>query len=231
MKKKLYIFRGLPGSGKSTLANQLAALVVEPDMFRHDENRNYVFDSDKNAEVLMKTEDLLRFAMARLHMPCLAVAATHVKVEHMKLYITMGHDFGYEVIVIECRGKYGNIHKVPDTVVAKMAKDFEPLTAADAEELGVEIRYAGDSKDEKRPVRWAVTYVDVGETCDGKARLLKVCDSHEEALAAERADMEKWAEDHKDVGGEIDFSKMSGRIGQDDGRSEDGCEWSILKID
>lgn len=142
MKKKLYIFRGIPGSGKSTLARKLAALVVEPDMFRYNEKNEYVFDSDKNAEVLMKTEDLLRFAMARLHMPCLAVAATHVKLEHIKLYVTMGHDFGYEVIVVECRGKYGNIHNVPDAVIAKMAKDFEPLTAAEADALGVEIRYA-----------------------------------------------------------------------------------------
>ena len=145
--KKLYIFRGIPGSGKSTLAHKLAPLVVEPDMFRYDENNEYVFNSDRNAEVLMQTEDLLRFAMARLHMPCLAVAATHVKLEHIKLYVTMGHDFGYEVIVVECRGRYGNVHNVPDAVIAKMAKEFEPLTAETAKELGVELRHENQKED------------------------------------------------------------------------------------
>ena len=231
MKKKLYIFRGLPGSGKSTLAHKLAPLVVEPDMFRYNEKNEYVFDSDMNAEVLMKTEDLLRFAMARLHMPCVAVAATHVKLDHLQIYINMGHAFGYEVVVVECRGKYGNIHNVPDAVMSRMAKDFEHLTAEMADAWGVELRYSGEDKETKRPVRWAVTYVDYGETCDGKARLLKVCDTKEEAIAAERADMEKWASDHKGVGCEMDFSRMSGRVGQDDGRNEDGCEWNILRIE
>jgi len=147
MKKKLFIFRGLPGSGKSTLANKLASLVIEPDMFRYDADHNYVFDSDKNADVLRKVEDLLRFAMARLDMPCLAVAATHVKLEHLKLYITMGHAFGYTVHVVECYGKYGNIHNVPESVVSRMAKEFEPMTADIAETWGVELRYSGTSEE------------------------------------------------------------------------------------
>ena len=142
MKKKLYIFRGLPGSGKSTLANKLASLVVEPDMFRYDENHNYVCDSDKNADVLRKVEDLLRYAMAHLDMPCLAVAATHVKIEHLKLYVALGQENGYDVNVVECRGKYGNVHNVPESVIARMAKEFEPMTADVADKLGVELRYS-----------------------------------------------------------------------------------------
>lgn len=145
--KKLYIFRGLPGSGKSTLANKLAALVVEPDMFRYDANKEYVFDSAKNAEVIRKTEDLLRYAMSsHLEMPCLAVAATHVKVEHILRYIDLGKAFGYDITVVECEGQYGNVHNVPDAVVAKMAKEFEPLTLGMAEQLGVKLEFAGKTK-------------------------------------------------------------------------------------
>ena len=135
--KKLYICRGLPGSGKSTFANKVAALVVEPDMFRYDADRKYVFDSDKNADVIRKTEDLLRYAMSHLEMPCLAVTATHVKLDHFRRYVNMAHEFGYEVHVVECYAQFGNVHDVPEAVIAKMAKEFEPFTAETAQEWGV----------------------------------------------------------------------------------------------
>lgn len=135
--KKLYICRGLPGSGKSTFANKVAALVVEPDMFRYDADRKYVFDSDKNADVIRKTEDLLRYAMSHLEMPCLAVAATHVKLEHFRRYVDMGKEFGYEVCVVECYDRFENVHGVPEAVIARMAKEFEPLNAATAQAWGV----------------------------------------------------------------------------------------------
>ena len=141
--KRLYIFRGLPGSGKSTLAAKVAALVVEPDMFRYNENRQYVFDSDRNAEVIRKTEDLLRYAMSHLEMPCLAVTATHVKIEHFLRYVDIGREFGYDIGVIECREQYGNIHNVPPAVMARMASEFEPLTPERAAELGVRLEYTG----------------------------------------------------------------------------------------
>lgn len=135
--KRLYICRGLPGSGKSTFANKVAALVVEPDMFRYDADRKYVFDSDKNAEVIRKTEDLLHYAMARLEMPCLAVAATHVKLEHFRRYVDMGREFGYEVYVVECYDQFGNVHDVPEAVIAKMAREFQPITAETVQDWGV----------------------------------------------------------------------------------------------
>lgn len=144
--KKLYIFRGLPGTGKSTIARTMAPLVVEPDMFRYTADNEYVFDSDKNAEVMKKTEDLLAYAAGYLRMPCLAVTATHVKLEHIEKYVRLGHDYGYTVAVVECYGSYGSIHNVPDAIIAKMAKEFEPLTNAAALEMGVSImRFTKDT--------------------------------------------------------------------------------------
>lgn len=146
MDKKLYIFRGLPGSGKSTLANTLASLVVEPDMFRYDENHKYVFDSAENAAVMQKADDLLEYAMRHLGVRCLAIAATHVKVDHLRKFVELGKRHGYDVTVVECYGQYGNIHGVPDAVVAKMRKEFEPLTDEAAREMGVRVtrRDGGD---------------------------------------------------------------------------------------
>ena len=225
--KRLSIFRGLPGSGKSTLANKVAALVVEPDMFRYDADRKYVFDSDKNAEVIRKTEDLLRYAMSHLEMPCLAVAATHVKLEHMKRYVELGREFGYAVRVVECRAQYGNIHEVPAATVARMAKDFEPFTPETAEEWGVEFEAVGQGWRPARVAeparRWAVTYVDHGETCDGKARVHGVYGSRDEAVAELVKDMEQYA--GKRPGSAIDYADWSVDCG--DGA---GCDWNVEGI-
>lgn len=74
---------------------------------------------------------------------------------------------------------------------------------------------------------WIATYVDHGETCDGKARVLDVCTSKEEAVAVVRNDMEKWADDRAGMPIIVDFDKMSAKYDWktlDDG---DGCEWNV----
>lgn len=72
---------------------------------------------------------------------------------------------------------------------------------------------------------WIVTAVDHGETCDGKARVLEVCKSKEEAVAFVRTDIEKWADDRAGDNVEVDFDKMSGRYVDFD--RDDYCEWNI----
>lgn len=74
---------------------------------------------------------------------------------------------------------------------------------------------------------WIATYVDHGETCDGKARVLDVCTSKDAAAAVVRNDMEKWADDRARMPIIVDFDKMSAKYDWktlDDG---DGCEWNI----
>lgn len=71
---------------------------------------------------------------------------------------------------------------------------------------------------------WIATCVDHGETCDGKARVLDVCTSKEEAVAVVRNDMEKWADDRAGEGVEVDFDKMSAHY---DYNSDEGCEWNV----
>ena len=72
---------------------------------------------------------------------------------------------------------------------------------------------------------WIATYVDYGETCDGKARVLDVCTSKEEATAAVHNDIEKWCDDHAGEKVIVDFDAMSAHYSTyDDDR---GCEWNI----
>lgn len=76
--------------------------------------------------------------------------------------------------------------------------------------------------------KFIVTAVDSGETCDGKARVLEVCNTREEAEAFVHADIEKWADERASEGIEVNFNKMSAHY---DYNSDDGCEWNIEEVD
>lgn len=80
--------------------------------------------------------------------------------------------------------------------------------------------------------RWIVTEVDSGDTCDGKARVLAVCTTEEEARAFVRNDMEERVDDATDDEGScsydvVDFDKMS--LSTHTG--ENSCEWNVEEIE
>ena len=74
---------------------------------------------------------------------------------------------------------------------------------------------------------WIAMYVESGETCDGKARVLKACATKEEAQNEVQADIEKWADDRAGENVEVDFDKMSASY-QD---RDEGCEWCIEEVE
>lgn len=76
--------------------------------------------------------------------------------------------------------------------------------------------------------KWIVTAVDHGETCDGKARVLQVCDTEDEAKAYVRNDMESWLDERAGEGVEADFDKMEAHYDYD---SDNGCSWNIEEVD
>ena len=76
--------------------------------------------------------------------------------------------------------------------------------------------------------RWIVTAVDHGETCDGKARVLKVCNTKEEAEAYVHADIESWANERDGEDIEVDFDKMSAHY---EYNHDNGCEWNIEEVE
>ena len=74
---------------------------------------------------------------------------------------------------------------------------------------------------------WIAMYVESGETCDGKARVLKACATKEEAQNEVRADIEDWADDHAGENVEVDFDKMS--VSYQD--RDEGCKWCIEEVE
>ena len=74
---------------------------------------------------------------------------------------------------------------------------------------------------------WIAMYVESGETCDGKPRVLKACATEEEALNEVRADIENWADDRAGENVEVDFGKMSASYRDRD----EGCEWCIEEVE
>ena len=74
---------------------------------------------------------------------------------------------------------------------------------------------------------WIAMYVESGETCDGKPRVLKACATKEEAQNEVRADIEDWADDRAGENIEVDFDKMS----VSDQDRDEGCEWYIEEVE
>ena len=72
--------------------------------------------------------------------------------------------------------------------------------------------------------KYIVTAVDHGETCDGKARVLDVCNTKDEAMGFAHADIAQWADERAGEHIVVDFDKMSARYM--DG-TDNGCEWKI----
>ena len=76
-----------------------------------------------------------------------------------------------------------------------------------------------------------VTAVDTSDTSDGKARVLNVCNSREEAEAYVRADIEKWADDRAGMPIVVDFDKMSAKYNWETFDDASGCEWNIEEVE
>ena len=72
-----------------------------------------------------------------------------------------------------------------------------------------------------------VTAVDISEIADGKARVLAVCNTGDEAKNFVKHDMEDFINDAAEMNPVADFEKMSVRT-EDDSY---GCEWNIEEVD
>ena len=74
---------------------------------------------------------------------------------------------------------------------------------------------------------WIAMYVESGETCNGKPRVLKACATKEEARGEVRADIEKWADDRAGENVEVDFDKTSASYRDRD----EGREWNVEEVE
>lgn len=72
-------------------------------------------------------------------------------------------------------------------------------------------------------VLWIVTCVDVGDTCDGKSRVLKVCSTKKEAKQYIEDDMN----DYVFNGTKCVIDPVNMSVWQD---NNNGCEWNLEEI-
>lgn len=136
---KLILIRGLPGSGKSTFAKCLQMMMCtvayeegdrtycshfEADQFFVDDHGQYQF----NAKNVIKAHGWCKGATA-IHLTRgtnVIVSNTFTRLWEMQPYIDMAKKYGAELTVLTCEGNYGNVHDVPEEVIEKMRKRWEP---------------------------------------------------------------------------------------------------------
>jgi len=74
---------------------------------------------------------------------------------------------------------------------------------------------------------WIVAAVDVGDSCDGKARILGAFKTEEDAKTYVRNDMEDTADYLANTGIQVDFDEMT-IVKEDD---DVVCQWTISDVE
>lgn len=122
--KKLFIIRGIPGSGKTTKAHSLTPHVFEADDYFTDSYGNYNYDAQFISDAHFQCQQRVLRAMQEEKTP-IAVSNTFIRHSEYKIYQVFASEFGYDVDIVICKGRYENVHGVPNEVVKKMLKRFE----------------------------------------------------------------------------------------------------------
>lgn len=126
---KLILIRGLPGSGKSTLAKNMARTLgyqhYEADMYFTDSAGNYVFD--REAVPAAHIWCMHKVDIALLSNQSVIVSNTFVRKWEMEPYIHMAKVAGAELIILEAKGDWENVHNVPQETIERMRKNWENL--------------------------------------------------------------------------------------------------------
>ncbi|WP_114764393.1 ATP-binding protein [Vibrio rhodolitus] len=120
---KLTLIRGLPGSGKSTLAKTYTAEHFEADMFFINAQGIYQFDPIKleqaHAWCKQQTEQALKAGKD------VVVANTFVRRWEIQPYYQLAKKLKAEFEIIECKGEFGSIHGVEQSVIEKMRAKWQ----------------------------------------------------------------------------------------------------------
>ena len=126
-KQKITLIRGIPGSGKTTIAHEMDAALVEADQFfvnkdgEYHHDRRFIKDAHEWCQMEMK-----RLLLAGNDV---VVANTFIKkweiVSYLKAVQSLGLDLDIEVL--EAKGEYANVHGVPEDIVCRMKRQFEPF--------------------------------------------------------------------------------------------------------
>lgn len=127
MQQTLILVRGLPGSGKSTLAEEISSNLdnvhIEADMYFLDEDGKYRFDGTKLKDAHEWCQRNASFSLSLGF--SVIVSNTFTQKWEMEPYLKMAEEFNIPVQIIECKGKFGNIHNVPEEAIQKMRERWE----------------------------------------------------------------------------------------------------------
>ena len=121
----LTLIRGLPGSGKSTYAKEnYHCLILEADMF-FEKNGGYKYDPSLSSVAHGWCKSAMQGAL--VNGMDVAVTGTFVKNEQLEDYIQVAKTANNDVTVniIRMTTDYGTIHRVPESVLARMRDSFE----------------------------------------------------------------------------------------------------------
>ena len=136
--KVIYLVRGCSGSGKTTKANQMAEqlqraarrlsdfyvpVVCAADDYFEDEAGKYVFDPRYLAQAHKECQRVATGAMQR-GVPVI-VHNTFTQRWEMHKYYELAVEYGYTVKEIVCKGKFKNLHGVPDEVIERQRARWE----------------------------------------------------------------------------------------------------------
>lgn len=127
----LILIRGIPGSGKTTLAKELLmqgddlfpVVHLETDMYFTDLNGKYSWSPDqvKAAHEWCQTTAKILLNVGYT----VIVSNTFSRLWEMQSYIDAATRANKPFEVHRCQGKFHNIHRVPEDVVAKMTERME----------------------------------------------------------------------------------------------------------
>lgn len=123
----LYIIRGLPGSGKSTLAKKIVG-----ESNRHCESDNFFIKNGQYKFDVTKLEDAHKWCLEKVkHLMTsskldVAVSNTFTRQWEYQPYIDFARKLGWNIQIVECNGKWNNVHDVPPQTIDNMKRRWEP---------------------------------------------------------------------------------------------------------
>lgn len=129
---KLHIIRGLPGSGKSTMAKALEqaddylhTIHIETDQYFIRPDGFYDFDPALLKRAHKWCQDEARFHLENEY--DVIVSNTFTQRWEVQPYIDMAKELGAKLTITVAKGKYKNIHDVPEEVIEKMKARWEEI--------------------------------------------------------------------------------------------------------